>query len=212
MSAETMPADTTLTDLLRGNLLGPTDLAFVSGSMKEDESAFADLLDWLAKRGKGPWWRCLEWTDRVRLEEGDPCVPEAAGMLVWGRWFGAAGDLELWREGEDFRWRFVGEPFTDGVSGPPGQDGNYFAEGGAGRLLRAGPGDVQHILWEHAEARIATADEVTRAFLKGKPRQAAVCTVYYDHGTVAAVQYRCVAPFRYRSGGGGEGMATEVPK
>jgi hypothetical protein len=191
-----MLASATLADLLRGDLLGPDELTFVSGAAGGDGDSLQALLKWLAARGSGPWWRCLEWTDRVRLDEEPPALPPDVGTLVWGRWFGDHGDLELWREGLGFRWRFVGDFAGEDAPRPPGQDADFFVDGGAGARLRAGRDDVQHMLWKQGEARVATADGETLRFLKDKPRQAAVCTVYYDHGAVAAVRYRRLAAFR----------------
>jgi hypothetical protein len=180
-----MSIETELAALVHADLLGPDDLTFVAGPAAGEPEVKA-LVDWLAGRGSGPWWRCAEWTDRVRLEAAaGPALPADLGTLVWARWFAEAGDLELWREGAGFRWRFVGDRCTP----PPGADDFFAAEDGVAPRLRAGP-PTRHLLWRDGEARVATADAETLEYLRGKPRQSAACTLYYDHGAVAAVRYR----------------------
>lgn len=190
--------DAELAALVAGDLLGPDDLTFVAGVAAGEPEVMA-LVDWLAGRGSGPWWRCAEWTDRVRMEEAAaPALPADLGTLVWARWFGAAGDLELWRDGLGFRWRFVGDRCE-----PPAGAEDFFAADGVAPRLRAGP-PSRHLLWRDGEARVATADAETLAYLRGKPRQSAVCTVYYDHGAVAAVRYRGLEPALGAAGKGGQ--------
>ena len=181
-----------LATLLSAPLLGPDQLSFMSGEAA-DVAAVERLLAWLGTLGGGAWWRCLEWTDRVRLQEGPPDLPPDIETLVWGRWFAHPGDLELWRDGLGFRWRFVGEAQGEDAVPPPGVEADFFAAADGSRL-RAGP-DARHLLWKAGDARVATADADTMEYLRARPRQAAVCTVYYDHGSVAAVRYRRLEPY-----------------
>lgn len=203
-------------------LVGADKLAFVGGAVKGTDAAVGVLLTWLGERGAGPWWSFREWTDRVRLcaglvlgdagagAEGEPAAPplpstdgddgdggggaRLVGGLVWGRWFGAPGDLEVWRDGERFRWRFVGEV---AAKYPASKDQDFFAAAGAGgeppRLCDGGECAAQ--LWKPTDARAATADECTLALLRAADRQLILhYTPYYDHGMLAAVRYRAIVP------------------
>jgi hypothetical protein len=126
--------------------------------------------------------------DQVREPEVDDFP-----RLVWARWFGGAGDLELWREGEHFRWRFLGAPEHE----PPAEvaHDDFFADGSGGApRLRQGEERVA-LFWMTTDARIATADRATTAFLRDAPgRLRARFTPYYDHGVLAAVRYLEVVP------------------
>ncbi len=180
-------------------LPGPLDgggMTLVAGRVDAAAESLAPVLAWLrGLRVEGEpearWWRCAEWTDRVRLEEAGPGVPDDLPRLVWARWFGGAGDLELWREGERFGWRFLGDAE---VRPPPGvEHEDYFVgagDDGSPRVLRPG-GDRVGLLWDARDARVATADPETLKYLADAPgRQQVRYTPYYDRGVVAAVRYR----------------------
>ncbi len=169
-------------------------LSLVGGSVLATDDALAALLAWLERRGRPEtrWWRCVEWTDRVRLEAAPPAAPRDIARLLWGRWFGEPGDLELWRENESFRWRFVGDARAPDGEDAPGQDTDFFrgpAEGGAPRL-RAGS-DVIAYLWGAKEGQVATATRKTMALLSdARGRSRLRYTPYYDRGALGAVRYR----------------------
>lgn len=182
-------------------LLDGSGMTFVAGQADAAAEALEPVFAWLGtlrpQDGReARWWWCAEWTDRVRLEEGPPGVPEDLPRLVWGRWFGPAGDLEAWREGERFRWRFLGDA---GVRPPPGvEHADFFAgadEDGAPRLLRPGE-DRVGLLWKADDARVATADPgTTLRLLAEAPGRLRLCyTPFYDRGVVAAVRYRGIEP------------------
>jgi hypothetical protein len=160
------------------------------GGAASDGGELSALLDWLGARGaQGErWWRCLEWTDRGRLEQALPELPEHLSRLLWGRWFGQAADLELWREGEGFRWRVIAEPGDE----PPGIDTRLFDAAGAGgpATLRGGA-EVTAYLWGAKEGQVGTADALTLGPLLRAARRATLrYTPYYDRGALAAVWYR----------------------
>lgn len=187
-----MGDETSLRALLaRSPLVGAGDLTFVAGSVAASAEGVSPLFGWVAglkSEGAPRWWQCAEWTDRVRLDEAPPEAPGDLARLVWGRWFAGAGDLELWREGERFRWRFLGDPGQV----PPAEVAHedFFADGsgGAARLRRGEPGTA--LLWRATDGRIATADRETTAYLRRAPGRLRVrFTPYYDHGVVAAVRY-----------------------
>ncbi|MBN2001743.1 MAG: hypothetical protein JXA21_00185 [Anaerolineae bacterium] len=54
-------------------------------------------------------WRIWEWVSDIQFT-ADNALPNDPQWLERGRVFGAGGDLELRRDGEWFRWRFVGLP------------------------------------------------------------------------------------------------------
>lgn len=57
---------------------------------------------------QGMPWALWQWTDRIDLQHGAG-IPGDVDYLDRGRLFGAEGDLELRRDGNRFRWRYVGE-------------------------------------------------------------------------------------------------------
>jgi hypothetical protein len=93
--------------------VGQEDLAIWGGTCAEGK-----LGDFL-----GGWrleqmpYRIWQYTDRINFEK-DTLASNVA-LLERGRIFGPGGDLDLRREGDGFRWRFVGDP---GVHPPVGYD------------------------------------------------------------------------------------------
>lgn|GEM_PF-3313503 len=176
-------------------------MTFVAGRADATTEALEAVFAWAAglrgADGSAPrWWWCAEWTDRVGLEEAPPGVPEDLPRLVWGRWFGPVGDLELWREGEGFRWRFLGDRGARPPEDVAHED--FFAgadEDGAPPVLRPG-GDRVGLLWKRDDARVATADAgTTLRHLFAQPGRLRLrYTPYYDRGVVAAVRYRGIEP------------------
>jgi hypothetical protein len=72
------------------------------------ECSEAELVDWLNGLDLSAMEvRIWESTDRCTI--GDDGPPETAGWLERARIFGAGGDLDVRRDGDDFRWRYVGE-------------------------------------------------------------------------------------------------------
>jgi hypothetical protein len=176
-------------------------MTLAAGQVDAAATALEPVFAWLrglrADGGTGVrWWWCAEWTDRVCLDEAAPEVPDDLPRLVWARWFGEAGDLELWREGDRFGWRFLGDK---GAVPPPGvEHEDFFAgaeEDGAPRVLRRGE-DRVGLLWEARDARVATADpETTLKYLADAPGRLQLrYTPFYDRGVVAAVRYRGIEP------------------
>jgi hypothetical protein len=174
------------------------DLTLVGGTV--DESAVDALVVWLADTGAGPWWTFREWTNRMQLVEGlVEGVEELQGdsvRFVWGRWFGAAGDLEVRRDAGRFRWRWVG---TGGVRPPPdvaAVETDFFTvpEGAPAPVLRPA-GEETALLWDRADGRVANADAKTLSLLPSDGSRLQLrYTAYYDRGVVAAVRYRRIEP------------------
>ena len=168
--------------------VGPGGLTFVGGSIDATEAALDRLLGWLG--GEGGRWSFREWTDRVRLEEGVRGADGDVERLVAGRWFGAPGDLELWREGERFRWRFVGDAGARAPEGVRAETDFFAVGGGAAPVLRARGEPETALLWSAADARAATADAQTLRLLHDRGELELRLTTYYDRGVAAAVRYR----------------------
>jgi hypothetical protein len=173
--------------------VGADALTLAGGSVDATEAGLGRLLGWVADAG--PWWSFREWTDRMRLAEGIADAEGDAERLVAGRWFGARADLEVWREGDRFRWRVVGDAE---LSAPAGIDaGDSFfaaAEDGEPLVLRARRERETALLWNRTDARVATASAETLALLPGDGRLRLSYTTYYDRGAVAAVRYRVIEP------------------
>jgi hypothetical protein len=75
----------------------------VGGACEEDE-----LLGWLQRLDlAGMDVRIWTFTDHATIGTAGP--PEAADRLERARLFGAAGDLDIRRDGRRFLWRYVGE-------------------------------------------------------------------------------------------------------
>jgi len=91
-------------DLLGRRLpCSPTDLAIVGGTIDE-----ARALAWLSQ-----WdleylpWRLWEEVSALRLEKNSS-LPGDLALIERGQVFGEGGDLTLRRDGEIFRWHFIG--------------------------------------------------------------------------------------------------------
>ena len=173
-------------------LIGPESLTLVGGVV--DADGVERLVGWLRGLGQARWWTFREWTDRMRLEEGLDAPGDDLPRLVWGRWFGKVGDLEVRRGGAQFRWRWVG---AQGVRPPEAVarvEVDFFTpdDGSAPRLRPRWGGRA--LLWDRADGRIATADAGTTLALLTDERRRLRYVTYDDHGIVAAVRYRSIEP------------------
>jgi hypothetical protein len=159
-----------------------------------DAQRLGSILSWLAGpedagAAAGEWWSCLEWTDRLALEERRPALPEDLERLVWGRWFGARGDLEAWRDGDAFRWRFVGEGGIRPALKPGDADAFDPARQGHSDL-RVRAAERTALLWPRDDARVAAAPEAALRLLPPRPVPARLRYLeYLDRGTTVAVRY-----------------------
>jgi len=168
-------------------------LTLAGGWVEATGEALDRLLGWVA--GEGPWWSFREWTDRMRLAEGIVGAEGDVERLVAGRWFGTRADLEVWREGERFRWRVVSEKDLRAPDGIEAGE-SFFSpdEDGEPPVLRARREPETALLWDRTDARVATAGAATLALLPDNGRLQLSYTTYYDRGAVAAVRYRGIAP------------------
>lgn len=172
-------------------LVGPESLTLVGGVVEADR--VDALVEWLRSMPVASWWSFREWTDRMRLAAGLAGTGGDRIRFVWGRWFGEAGDLEVRREGPSFRWRWMGTP----ESRPPEQiarvDTDFFAASGSVPKPLLRPAEGTALLWDGADARVATADkETTLARLPLESGLQLRYVAYYDAGIVAAVRYRSI--------------------
>lgn len=85
------------------SIIAPRSLTIVGGIVKEATTA-AWLKQWDVGKLR---WRLWESVSTIQLEEGTP-LPDVQ-WLERGRIFGEAGDLTLRRDGDQFRWWFVGD-------------------------------------------------------------------------------------------------------
>lgn len=169
-------------------LMGPESLTLVGGVVQAD--GVERLVGWLRGMGLARWWTFREWTGRMRLEEGLAEPGDDLPRLVWGRWFGKVGDLEIRRDGTRFRWRWVGA----GDVRPPETVApvtvDFFSSAPSLRPRWGG----RALLWDRADGRVATADaDTTLSLLPLEPARLRLRYVTYDdHGVVAAVRYRSI--------------------
>lgn len=174
-------------------LVGPEALTLVGGGA--DVDGVERLVGWLRGMGLARWWTFREWTHRMRLQEGLADLDDDLPRLVWGRWFGKVGDLEIRREGSRFRWRWVGARGVRPPEDVAGVEVDFFHHGdGAAPRLRPRWGG-RALLWDRADGRVATADaDTTLALLPREGRLRLRYVAYDDHGVVAAVRYRSIEP------------------
>lgn len=77
-------------------------------TMKAGACAEADLATWLGELDTESFSVAIwEYTDHTAI--GEAMQPDDIQWLEHARLFGAGGDLELWRDGDEFRWRYVGQ-------------------------------------------------------------------------------------------------------
>jgi len=82
------------------------DIAILGGTCSEmDALALVNAWPTRAQMTYGIW----EFSDEIKW---DANVPDTAEFLERGRLFGEGGDLALRRDGDHFRWRFVGPKGT----------------------------------------------------------------------------------------------------
>ncbi len=73
-------------------------------------------------------YRIWESTDRIKFEkEEEVRVPNVA-LLERGRLFGPGGDLDLRRDGDTFRWRFVGDPEVHPPEGYDVEENDFWVQ------------------------------------------------------------------------------------
>lgn len=85
-----------------------TQLAFRGGVVTTAVDFATWVSAWQLPRPGMPW-SLWQWTDRIVIEH-EAAMPGDLEYLERGRVFGPEGDLELRRDGDDVRWRFVGAP------------------------------------------------------------------------------------------------------
>jgi hypothetical protein len=92
--------------LLRSPLIGKGEVAIWGGTYAiGDIERF--LLAW--KQPRMPY-RIWEYTHRMDFEIDTLPAAENYALLDRGRLFGVGGDLTLRRDGDQYRWHFIGEP------------------------------------------------------------------------------------------------------
>lgn len=191
-------------------LVGAESLTLVGGAVEAE--GVERLVGWLRDMRLSRWWSFGEYTDRMRLEAGLALPGDDLPRLVWGRWFGKVGDLEVRRDGPRFRWRWVGARGVRPPEDVAGVQADFFrpADGSAPMLRPRWGGRA--LLWARADGRVATADAATTlALLPAEPARLRLRFVTYeDHGVVAAVRYRSIErvprPSVTPAGGGSEGL------
>lgn len=96
--------DNLVKQVVDGPQVGQDDLAIWGGTCTEDKvNDF--LTGWDLKDMP---YRIWQYTDRINFEKNT--LASNAALLERGRLFGLGGDLDLRRDGDEFRWRFVGDP------------------------------------------------------------------------------------------------------
>lgn len=165
------------------------DLAFLCGTIA-GERELADLLAGLSHPA-GDWWRCCEWTHSMELEKAAPAAPPDLERLVWARWFGPHGDLEVWRDGETMGWRYLGPP----GSAPSSKNEATFFDPSSLRL--AAPKELRTaVLWHpRKDAQVRSApSSVVKLLEAAGSRLKLQYRPYYDRGVIAATWFLSIRP------------------
>lgn len=106
-----------LVEQMKGDVLSTEDWPTIVGG----RCRATELVDWLNGLDLSPmdiriWW----FTDHCTIGNDGP--PRSAELLERARLFGEGGDLDLRRDGEVFRWRYVGkaerEPVGEALAYP----------------------------------------------------------------------------------------------
>lgn len=101
-------------DAQKGKLVGPPDLVIWGGRFP-DSQADAFLDNWDKPLRTVMTWRMIEYVSQFNLyraDAQDAALPQPWFNVERARFFGQAngigGDLDLRRDGQEFRWRFIG--------------------------------------------------------------------------------------------------------
>jgi hypothetical protein len=86
--------------------VGRESLALWGGTCAEDKLDHF-LGNWCLQQMP---YRIWQYTDRIKFRKKEQVWISNIALLERGRLFGPGGDLDLRRDGDTFRWRFVGVP------------------------------------------------------------------------------------------------------
>lgn len=103
------------------NKVGREKLSIWGGRCNED--AVVTLMEKWPALGDMPY-RIWEFSSETRFERGT--IPDNYKWLERARLFGAGGDLSLRREGDEFRWWFVGPTNVRPPDGFDDDDGDFW--------------------------------------------------------------------------------------
>lgn len=164
------------------------DLTIVGGTIEETK-----VLNWLTQWDLRPLpWRIWEELSALKLEKNTSLPPDFT-LVERGQFFGEGGDLILRRDGDVFRWRFIGPETTKVQKTPDALD--FWTEH---------PGTVLHrveqkaILWgvwrselgRWHDNRVGWANLQYPAELNGKAHVYIHFDEYLESGRVAFVWMR----------------------
>lgn len=140
MSAKHKPVDFNqlVAEVTKGKQYGEADLAIWGGVCAEAELA-AFLSKWSLNEMP---FRIWEYASRIDFNRDT--LPGAISLLERGRLFGDGGDLELRRDGANFRWRFIGKPTTQAPFGHQPAPDNFWTKNKAVTFHRC---DDSALLW-----------------------------------------------------------------
>lgn len=98
-------------DMDRARLVGRPELVIWGGRFPESQAdAFLDA--WNEALRTTLTWRMVEYVSRFALYQvnsQDAARPDPWFNVERARFFGEMGDLDLRRDGQEFRWRFIGD-------------------------------------------------------------------------------------------------------
>ena len=110
-----------LVEQVQAPLVGSDHLSIWGGTCSENV-----LLDFLERWSlKQMAYRIWEYTDQIAFAEH---LPDNTALLERGRLFGEGGDLGLRRDGDVFRWRFVGKPEVRPPDGYDTNEANFWTD------------------------------------------------------------------------------------
>lgn len=164
----------------------PTGSITIIGGVIADKNLVNWLQQWDLQRLPWQFW---EWVNAIWLDYDQP-LPSDMRLLERGRMFGDGGDLSLRRDGNDFRWHFVG-PSNVQTPATPGTHDFWQSPNAPAMLYAVEQQALLCGVWDGASCwyddRIGQANVRYPAVLRGHQCIYVRYREYLDHGQVAFV-------------------------
>jgi hypothetical protein len=135
-------------------------------------------------------WRIIEYVDRFVVQKAgasSAALPESGNLLEHGRLFGRLGDLDLRRDGQVIRWRFIGDAQQVWPEVPQAYSPRSFWDEHGKNAPAFHEVEVRYYLWRAKEQRVDSR-WLRSAGLKGED-QRLIQLQYLRDGRVEFVRY-----------------------